>query len=254
MEPKPAAKKTTPKEKGKDSPRRAGTKKAIIIPAPASFIFNFLLALGLAFLLARNGWTAYPCVPARINVVFVALVLTSFLQLVWRYLGRPIKTGGGAIRLTWLRLSLNAVFSVLDALHFVWLPNWGLWIATGIAVAVALFALGPLSLFLSPELPPVIDGFLVGPEGAEVLVSPGDTIEAQFGTALKITAVISESDKTHCIWFPGQSGFSAIHGCKVIYLAPLDGTVDNVSVQARSACQTQNSFAGLNIRLIPAQP
>jgi hypothetical protein len=252
MEPEPVAKKKKPTEKNKGSVKRAGAEKTIP-PAP-SFIFNLLLASGLASLLVRNGWTAYPCVPIGINIVFVALVLTFFLQLFWRYLGRPIKTEGGAIRLPWLRLPLKAVFLIFDALHFVWLPNWGLWILTGTALAVALLALGPLSLFLSSEMPPVVNGFLVGPEGAEVFVSPGGTIEAQLGTALKITARIRASGEAHCTWFPGQGGFSAIHGCKVIYMAPLDGTVDNLSVQTQSACQTQNSFAGLNIQLISGQP
>lgn len=254
MESEPAIKKTEHKKRN-PRPRKGPTKeKPPPVPAVASLIFNLLVATGLATALIRKEWASCSCVPVKVNVVFVALVVAFFLQLVWRYLGEVIKVGRGNVRTPWLRVSLDGVFAVLDALHFARWPTWALWIATGTAVIVALLCLGPLSPFRNPEMPPVVDGFLVGrPDSAEALVSPGSTIEAQLGTALKITPRISGRDEAHCTWFVDQGGFSAVYGCTVIYLAPLDSTIDNLSVRVQSTCQTQNSFASLGIRLTSDQ-
>jgi hypothetical protein len=98
-------------------------------------------------------------------------------------------------------------------------------------------------------MPPVVEGFLVGPEQTHAFVSPGSAVEARVGADLQITAKISGSGETNCVWSVGKGHFSAILNCTVIYLAPLEGTVDNLSVRAQSTCQTQDSVAGLSVRL-----
>lgn len=256
MDSEPPPEKTISKEKTKASHKKTSSKKPpprSPMPEVVSLFFNLLIATGLTGLLIRKEWTTSPCIPLTVNVVFVPLVLTFFLQLVWRYLGGAIKVGRGVVRSPWLRISLDAVFAVLDDLHFARWPAWVLWVATGATVAVTLHFLGPLSLFRERELPPVVDGFQVSRDGTDLLLSPDDAAEARSGEALKISARIRGPGGEHCTWFVDRGQFSAVHDCTVIYVAPLDGTFDNLSVRVQSACQTQNSFTGLTIQLISDQ-
>lgn len=245
MDPGPITPQRPPKP-----PRSPKAKKRPIISLPVSLIFNLLLAVLLSLVMVRKGWTECPCVPTAVNVFFIALVVMFLLQLFWRYLGGAIKVGKGYVRNSLLRLSLDSIFAVLDDLHLArWRP-WVLWTAAGGALTACLFGLGPLSPFRIGELPPVIEGFLVSRSGtAEILVNPGESIDVPLGDSFQIKAMIRPLSGIQCEWSAGHGDFSAVDGCTAIYVAPPDGAFDNLSIRVRSSCKTQDSIAGMAVRL-----
>ncbi len=225
-------------------------------PLSAMLLFNLVVVIVLALILAPPVSVSLPCVSPLASAPSLAVILLLLFQLAWRYLGPAIREVSGSVEVGPIAVPIILLTSLADALHLWILSDLALWVlAIVLSLAVGLIGPSPFSPFPIHESPPIIQNFLVHYADSHTeTFAAGDLIELPADTQTLVEAVVSDQADVLCDWFAVKGTQIPAKGCATIYSPPFEVNRDALSVLAQSRCKTWQAFAGLHIKVEQVEP
>ncbi len=222
--------------------RTGSTRTAKRFPWRAQVFANVLAVVCLYLLLVWQFYRA-SCVPPYVSAAGITLLLWSFAQLIWRFMGEVFDDTKVTIPASGISLSPA---KLRKALHPWWLKNKVLVPVCLFLIISAAWILGPFSPFRRQEILPIVQGFEIKQGGKQIVqFSLGEP--ASIGPEVAhIRALVVPSDAS-CKW--GKKKGLDQAGCTASYLPPQSIKSDVITVEITTPCGTLSRSARLNLNI-----
>jgi len=222
--------------------------------------FNLVLVLILTPLLKNWTQTVVPCVKPWASALSLLVVSLLLLHLTWRYLSPHIRRIVGAIEIEKVKIPLQGLFGLLEALHPhpSMLPNKLLWISFFVFSCIGVIILN-LSPWPSPccklDEPPIIQRFsvLYVDKGTTERVMKDDVVKVETNQRLRVEAETLQQTDLSCTWSADGGTLQHAEGCATLYSAPFEEGQDTLAVLIQSPCMKRQVYAGLHIKVVQSR-
>jgi hypothetical protein len=241
-----------PRPSGKSAPLASTAS----LPLLVVFILDILCVIALAVVVTPEislPWGR--CIQPAISSWGLAIILVLLFHFIWRFLHQPLGVLIESLKIQGIQVAAKALIQVLNALHPWQLSNRALILCTVIpSLVIGVVGLSAWSPFYLPEGTPIVTNFSVKyPDGTPLPLKQGNAVEIKRGASVLVEAALDQSDLV-CSWSAVNGTVQLVKDCAILYGPPLGGLYDTLTVKVQSACRTQQTYDGLQIRIVPNDP
>jgi len=237
----------------------AALKPVTPVPLLVVLILNLIIVIVLALSITNwtSIWISIPwtrCIQPEAHNWSLAIILVLLFHLIWRFLNQRLSPLAETVTIQGVNVAVKAIVQVFNALHPWQLSDRTMILFTVIpSLAIGFLGLSPQTPFYISEGTPIVKSFSVKyPDGTSVPLKQKNIIEIKGGEFVLIEAVL-EQPNLLCTW-SAKGTLLPTKECSVQYSAPLGELYDTLTVKVQSACGTQQTYEGLQIKVVQTNP